>query len=430
MPGKNTREIWLGSIILVLAAGLRLYGLAAPSLWHDEAFTWFFTRLAWFEMLDTVRLDGVNPPVYYLGVKLFIGWLGEGELGLRLLSAAAGVGAVYAAWLLGREAGGRMGGVAGAGLVAFHPMAVHYARDARPYGLVSLLSVLLVLAFLRLRRGGTRLAWGAALLLLVLGQLSHYFFFVLGGALVGIAVVDLKRRRVFFRRWVLVWIAGFVPLALWMWWYFSQPTPSLGIGWIDQPNWQAPLGTWWNLFSGYGGVLAWPVMVFGSLNVCLAALAVFRAKDRRTTQMILWLGLILPVLGVWMISQRRAVYVDRYFIVLLPFVVYLVSVGAQVLGERMAAWEFSVLAKRAALLIWAVLGLWVGWQVQAAPQYGREDWRGLIGFIEEHSEAKPLLWLSEPEASIPIQYYYRGNLESAVSGANPLLCSSPCWWVL
>ena len=95
-----------GIIIFVLAAFLRVYQLGESSLWHDEAFTWFFTRLPWIEMLDTVRLDGVNPPVYYLGTKIFIDLFGDSEFVLRIFSLIAGVSAIYFAWLLGKKAGG------------------------------------------------------------------------------------------------------------------------------------------------------------------------------------------------------------------------------------------------------------------------------------------------------------------------------------
>lgn len=105
-------ELLTGWSILALAFALRGYQLGEASLWHDEAFTWFFTRMPWMEMLDTVRLDGVNPPVYYLGTKIFVDLFNDSESILRLLSLIAGVSSVYIAWLLGKEAGSKIGGLA------------------------------------------------------------------------------------------------------------------------------------------------------------------------------------------------------------------------------------------------------------------------------------------------------------------------------
>lgn len=433
MPDNKKLTRVFGLIIITLATLLRLYHLGLPSLWHDEAFTWYFTQLPWLEMLDTVRLDGVNPPFYYLGTKVFVDLLGDSELVLRLLSVIAGIVSVYFGWLLGWQAGGRTGGLVGAWLVAFHPMAIHYARDARPYSLVLALAILLVYLFTRLQKESSPRLWFFAYITLLVGQLSHYFFFVLGGALVMIALVEIKRKRLFFRGWMLLWLGAFLPLAAWIGWYFSQPNPSLGIGWIDLPSMDAPLGTLWNLLTGYGGVLSSTSVVFGIIVLSIILFAQFKGKPKRRIRQVMWFGLLIPIAGVWLISQRRPVYVDRYFIVLLPFVVYLFAAGVQTAAQWMQKnnsgqerWE------KGFTLIWIgilIVGFWVGFQVHVDEKYSREDWRGLIIYLEENGGENPRLWLSEPEASVPMQYYYRKDLGSASTSGFPLVCESACWWV-
>jgi len=34
------------------------------------------------------------------------------------------------------------------------------------------------------------------------------------------------------------------------------------------------------------------------------------------------------------------------------------------------------------------------------------------------------------ENSFPMQYYLRGDLSTAKADKEPLLCESPCWWVM
>lgn len=218
-------------------------------------------------MLDTVRLDGVNPPVYYLGAKIFVDLFGDSEFFLRIFSLIAGVSAIYFAWLLGKKAGGYAGGLAGAWFIAFHPMAIHYARDARPYALVLALATAFVYIFIRLSRESSKALWVSAFAILALGQMSHYFFFVLGGVILLMVLTEIREKPLFFRYWTLVWIAAFLPLAGWLAWYFSQPTPSLGIGWIQRPEIADMFGTWWNLLSGYGGDFSTPSTIFGIVSM-------------------------------------------------------------------------------------------------------------------------------------------------------------------
>lgn len=427
-------EFVFGLVIVALGFVLRAHQLGASSLWHDEAFTWFFTRLPWMEMLDNVRLDGVNPPVYYLGTKIFVDVFGDGESVLRLLSLIAGVGSVYFSWLLGKEAGGKVGGLASAAFMAFHPMAIHYSRDARPYGLVLMLAVLLLYYYLRLRKERSPKLWIAAFAALMFGQMSHYFFFVLGGVILLMVIVEIRKDPLFFRYWVIVWIAAFLPLAGWLGWYFSQPTPSLGIGWIQRPEIMDIFGTWWNLLSGYGGIFSLPTTIFGLVSLGLVASSVLLANKQNENLRFLFLGLVISVIVVWALSQRRPVYVDRYFIVFLPVVAYLIAKGAQAVMQRLQEGYEGIFSKRwiavSVPVILILVGTWTGWQVHVDEKYGREDWRGLVSYYDQQDGLNSETWLSEPEASIPMQYYLRGDLSNAVASLEPYLCETPCWWVL
>lgn len=434
MRDNKIASIIFGLIFLVIAVLLRVYQLGESSLWHDEAFTWFFTSLPWMEMLDTVRLDGVNPPVYYLGTKIFVDLFGDGEVVLRLLSLIAGSSAIYFAWHLGKQAGGIVGAWASAWFIAFHPMAIHYTRDARPYALVLALATLLVYVFIRLRKESSRGLWLSAFVLLMLGQLSHYFFFVLGGVILMMVLTEIREKPLHFRYWTLVWIVAFLPLAGWLAWYFSQPTPTLGIGWIQQPELGDVFATWWNLLSGYGGIYSTPAMMFGLATFGMLSISVLLAKNRSESLRFLIVGLVFPVIMVWLVSQRRPVFVDRYFIVFLPVVAYLFALGAAEALRRLRVLYQQTFINRwlwmGVPLILISLGAFSGWQVHLDAKYGREDWRGLVSYLVKNGGEDAELWLSEPEASIPIQYYLRGDLSSASTGKEALLCETPCWWVL
>ena len=82
-----TSARWL-SLVAILTAGLLVtfFRIGDPSLWLDEAYTWWFSRMGFTEMLYAARVDGVNPPLYYILSWTIAGMFGTGEAALRGLS--------------------------------------------------------------------------------------------------------------------------------------------------------------------------------------------------------------------------------------------------------------------------------------------------------------------------------------------------------
>ncbi|MEJ2211273.1 MAG: glycosyltransferase family 39 protein [Anaerolineae bacterium] len=111
-PGPALTRVLL-LLILLLAFGLRFYGLDAQSLWNDEGSS---VALAGRD-LDTIARDAANdihPPLYYW---LLAGWTrlaGTSELGVRSLSALLGLLLVALTYPLGRLLAGRWAGTAAA----------------------------------------------------------------------------------------------------------------------------------------------------------------------------------------------------------------------------------------------------------------------------------------------------------------------------
>jgi hypothetical protein len=271
--------------------------------------------------------------------------------------------------------------------------------------------------------------------LIVLGSpiarlLTHYFFFVLAAALVLVAAADLRRSPAFFRRWTVVTLLALAPLAAWLAWFFSTGSPSLGIGWIRTPiPSDLPL-TLWNLVSGYGGTADIGSSVLGLTVIAVAAAGL--AGSRRELWLKLALaGLALPILAVWVVSQRRPVYVDRYFIVLLPFIAALFALGAGAIVEATARWPRR--GRRAfrigAVAVFLLAALVAASAVHMASKFEKEDWRGLAAFLQNHGVRPETLSLSEPEIALPLSYYTGESLVTHLPALVPA-CQGSCWWVL
>ena len=282
--------------------------------------------------------------------------------------------------------------------------------------------------FIRLRRQWTTRAAALAGIVLTLGLLTHYFYFVLVAILVILAGLDMRRSPLFFRRWTTVALLAMIPLGLWLAWFFSTGSPSLGIGWIRPPIVRDIPLTIWNLAAGYGGEFDAPSALLGLGVLALVGFGL-AGSARGDGRRLLLAGILLPILAVWVISQRRPVYVDRYFIILLPFVAALASLGAAALARWVAQSRppRSLLALSAVAV--ALIAISAAWAVQSAPKFMKEDWRGLAAFLQTEQAPAGALSLSEPEITLPLSYYLHLDLVEDTPALIPS-CGDHCTWVL
>ena len=431
---KDTSRIVITALmvfLILLGLILRLQNLGAASLWHDEAYTWLFTRFDLSELIETVRRDGVNPPFYYLAVKLMRELLGDTEFGLRFLSATAGFLAVIPLIAVGYGIAGIGGATAVAIFWTFHPMAVWYSQEARPYALVAALTSLLIFLFFLQKKSPRNWIWPLVFFTVVLGSLTHYYFFIVIGILILLAVAEIRVDPKFFRKWTLVCMLGFIPLAGWLYWYFSQASPSLGIGWIQQPVWTDVLGTIWNLSSGYGGVPQPGSTLFGLIVLTFIISALIWGRRRATAWKIFLIAIAIPLFAILIFSQKRPIYQDRYFIVLLPFFGILLAYGygafAEKVQSRMGYPNFNVVL--IPLGIFAVVGLLAGSRIQVEDHYQKEDWRTLSQRVPGQSQSEIRVWLADREAIVPMSYYHDANFE-VLDDNRAESCGDRCYWVL
>jgi len=423
--------------LLVMGMALALPRLGSQSLWLDESYTWWFTRLDWGDLLRAARIDAVNPPFYYLSVKAISSFrlgITQGdplsEAALRFPSVLAQLGGIAAAVFLGWQLTGWVGGLAAGLLWAAHPLTLWAARDARPYALSAALAAAVVGTFFYQRRSNSTAALIVAGTGLAIGLLTHYFFFVLAATLVLLAGADLRRSPTFFRQWTVVTLLALTPLAVWLIWFFSTGSPSLGIGWIRTPlPADIPL-TLWNLASGYGGIADHESTLLGLTVVAIAAAGL--AGGRRELWIkILLAGLALPIVAVWVLSQRRPVYVDRYFVVLLPFVAALAALGAGAIVEWTARWPLDRrrVFRVGAAAAFSLAALAAASTVHGNSKFDKEDWRGLGAFLQSQNVGPDSLSLSEPEIALPLSYYTGEPLVTHLPALIPE-CQGLCWWVL
>jgi 4-amino-4-deoxy-L-arabinose transferase-like glycosyltransferase len=209
---------WTLLVLVALAAVLRFATLRQQSYWYDEAVTVHLVRDSFGAMLRRIPQTESTPPVYY---AVTWGWsrvFGNGEVGLRSLSAIAGTATVPLVYRSGRRLGGRPAGLVAGGLAAVSPFFIWYAQEARAYALVALLCAASLLLYLRARTRPSpgRLAAWAAVSAVALA--THYFaVFVVGPELAFLiaGAQGRARRRVVAAGAALVPVAGvLLPVAV------------------------------------------------------------------------------------------------------------------------------------------------------------------------------------------------------------------------
>jgi 4-amino-4-deoxy-L-arabinose transferase-like glycosyltransferase len=217
-PPITPREGAAAAALGVLALLLRVPGIGAEGLWHDESVTFLLADLPFPDVMEAFR-SGNQAPLFPLLLRAWKAAFGMSEGALRSLSALAGIAAIPLLWLLGRRLHSPRAGLWAAGLMAASPLAIHYSQELRPYSALMLTVTLAALMVLRLRRKGT---WTAACLLgaaLAGLALLHHVGTLLAFALVAASMIPWPGRRAALQ----LLAAGMLAAVAWGAWTFASP---------------------------------------------------------------------------------------------------------------------------------------------------------------------------------------------------------------
>jgi hypothetical protein len=396
----RSRAFWIVVGLTVLAAALRFLTLGAQSYHHDEIVTTSrVLRDGFWHAMDAVGFSESAPPLYYVLAWLWTQVTGTGEVGLRSLSALAGIATVPVAFLLGAELRGRRTGIAAAALVAVNPMLLWYSQEARAYALFALLTALSVLYFVRaLDRGRRRdfLAWG---IVSALALATHYFaaFPIVAEA------IWLWRRRGRESAPGVGIVAGagllLAPLAI--------HQASIGHAeWIGNYTlghrlWETGLTF---MLGETGDIVARPEHPLLALAPCLLGLATLglvlargEAGERRAVKILLALGTVTvaaPVAIGLLDPSKDYVLARNLMPALVPLLVAL-AVGFTLRRAR----------RIGAVLGTALVAYSLGFSVWASvsPALQRPDWDAVAAALGEPSRPRAMVTWTLGEASL--RYY-------------------------
>lgn len=329
----------LGVIVLLLliATGLRAWGLDSQSIWFDEGFSWHAATQP--TLSATVNGDSTNPPLYYLLLHVWIRLVGDSEFGLRSLSLLLGVGLLAVMAALAKRWFNTFSAMLTLALGVFTPLLWWASQEARMYNLLALALLSLTAGLLSILRDEAVRA--RSWLLLLAGELGALYTHNTGVVVLGaanlvfasawlISAVKPPRRWRALLRWagiqtavVILWLpellsrfrdVGAANAAL-------RTPPELSLD-LLRLSWQALWASSWEM------VIANPPQLQIASIVLLSLLVAGLFALRHIEGRFLW-GLLVSLYAV-MILALTVLGVNlhgRYLVMLAPLIIIVVGAG-------------------------------------------------------------------------------------------------------
>ncbi len=161
--------------LVALAAVLRFVGIGTQGFWFDEGNTALLVHFSLGKMIGLIPHSESTPPLYYCLAWLWVRIFGFGEVGLRSLSAVAGIATVPVAYAAASKLISSRAGLLAAALTACNPLLIWYSQEARSYSLLVLLTSVALLAFAHARAAPSARTLGAWVLASALALATHYY---------------------------------------------------------------------------------------------------------------------------------------------------------------------------------------------------------------------------------------------------------------
>jgi 4-amino-4-deoxy-L-arabinose transferase-like glycosyltransferase len=422
-PRADTGGLARGSFLVALAGitligfAIRILGIDRSSYWSDELFSVFFIR----EPLNFLWTRGLvvetTPPLYYTLLKWWVAFAGSNEVAIRSLSTAASTLTIPLVYVLALEFSTRRTALLAATLLAFTPMQVYYAQEARTYALLPLFFAAAMLGALRFaRRQDARAArFGLALFTLA----SVLLIYAHATSVFTVAALDVATLTYLWLRrsgWVPVLrlLAANVVigvLVIPVLWAIVQQTGRSDLAWIEKPTLVS--------LVGIADVLivdpSTPLISFriASILTLATGLVVVTAAMRSRIGRRGWLFLggvpALYLVAVVLLSFLSPFLIPRMTLWISVPICVLAAIAVVQARPRWLGWTLAVL-----LLVCSGLGLR---GVYAITPMEKEDWRGVMAEIRGNAQPSDLIVLGPGTNLLGVVFYggeqfYRDRLAS------------------
>ena len=290
-PGSADRAIespWITrtilGVVLLVAAGLRLNGIAGTTLWYDELQAVTHAVQPIPDLLTSVLSLDPHPPVWYLQLHLWM-QLGTGNAWLTLNSVVLGVLAVASLYWTTARTHDTPTALWAAAFLAVAPAALIFGQEVRMYAWLMLLAVWSVYLSGRLLQAERALPWAAAYVPVTLLALYSQGVAFLLLACVGTHALFRVLRRDYTRAGFFAWlVSNALVLVLLVPWLLRALGIRVGhASPVSLASLAQVLGLWTLGETAPQGL--WSPIFVGLVLVTLAAVSL-RARQRHTLEAV------------------------------------------------------------------------------------------------------------------------------------------------
>ncbi|MFW6107739.1 MAG: glycosyltransferase family 39 protein [bacterium] len=432
-PSRRT-ALGLLAVILLVAAGLRFWGIGTKELWLDECVSAIAARGSVAQTVGNVAEHDAHPPLYYALLNLSVRAFGRGDGGVRVLSALASVGGVALIYALGAALFGRWVGLLAAAGLAISSFDVYFAQEARFHALATLLVLGLTYVFVRFLTADEGSGWarwpfvvGYALLTAACLYTYYYTAFAVVAHAVWFGLLWLvgraadggrgrwllggggpERRGPLFLAAVLVGLVLFV--AGWgrevlerMEGAAEVESARYTLASVGQSLRQyvtGPVADWASFQAERHGD---PFPERWMLAVLLVPVIGLAAAARQAPGAVLGLAVLalVPFVCVGLLPARPHIFEPKHLVFVAP-VVFLMSAAMAVRSRWIG---LGLLAVIAVVNLPPLVLLH-----EPAPEFQKEPWREVVAKIEEGAQPGDVIAVTPPYGVHPLRRYGAGRL--------------------
>ncbi len=380
--------------LVILATCLRLVSLN-QSLWLDEAIgaTLVRNQSAGYIWNSFARAD-THPPLYYIVLEFWSVFFGFSEVALRLPSVIAGVLTVFVTYLIGKEFISQRAGFLAGLLMATSGLNIYYSQEARMYALSTLLTAVVVFFYAK--------KWWYLLSLAVLALAATDYLPML--IILVVFVWEMLAKST--KKHTLAFLLSLLPtIGFYIYWadtLFSQ---------IRSTTVYLGQNMWWSSLIGFSDIksiaLVWTKFTLGRISfddpflyalitlivsLPIAWLLMRGVLSGKGYRFLIWLTLPLVISFLTALKFPGFSYFRLGFL-LVPFYL-LIANGLIQKGVSNTIAIVLVCVN----LVFALCYLLV-------PQFHREDWRGLVAFVEANTKNNEYVFVNYSEPFTPYVWY-------------------------
>ena len=406
---KNNPSRLIFPAILALAAFLRIYRLGSYDLWFDEVLC-VFQKSDLNNILNGRILDS-NPPLYFLILHFFTPSK-TSEFILRIPSAIFGILTVFVLYKFSKKFFSENVALISSFLLAISPFHIYYSQEVKMYSLFILFS-LLSLYFLTLAitdgKESKNLWWAGFVITNALSLYTHYYamMLILVEAMIFLFYSIFNGfHKELTNKWLFSNVIIFVIFLPWIPIMLREhlfKTSGFVTTWIPEPGLKTFFYTFKNFSVGFGSP-RWNYLLASIVFGLCFILGLIELYKRKEFFLIVTSFFFIPPVILFLLSQYRPVYLDRYISFIIPVFCVILASGVS---------KFKIFPISIFLLLMTIFSYFgyinlcesIPYLHQSPGEHERIPIKPVVKYIEENLKAGDIVGHSCRSTLLSFEYY-------------------------